>query len=75
MKLYQKIASTIIAAHNCEKSANLDWLKKHKETLCDIEKDILPHGSGIDSGCTINLDKSSDSKIVHPEKMPAPGRP
>lgn len=63
MKIYQKIASTIIAIKNCEKSGNQEWLEKHKDTLYDIEKNILPHGSGIDAGCKINVDKS-DSKIV-----------
>lgn len=64
MKLYQKIASSIIAMKNCEKLSNQEWLEKHKDTLYDIEKNILPHGSGIDAGCKINLEKSTDSKIV-----------
>lgn len=63
-KIYQKIASTVVALKNCEKSGNQDWLDKHKDTLYDIERQKLPHGSGIDSGCKINVDKSTDSKIV-----------
>lgn len=63
-KLYQEIASTIAALKNCEKSGNREWFEKHKDTLYDIEKNILPHGSGIDSGCKINLEKSSENKIV-----------
>lgn len=64
MKLYQKIASTIIAIRNCEKSGNSEWLEKHKDTLYDIEKNVLPHGGGIDSGCKINVEKSNENKIV-----------
>ncbi|CAB4126587.1 hypothetical protein UFOVP75_14 [uncultured Caudovirales phage] len=29
-----------------------------------IEKEFLPHGSGFDSGCTIDLDKSNRDRIV-----------
>lgn len=64
MKLYQKIASAIIAMKNCEKSGNQAWFVKHKDTLYQIENDILPHGSGIDSGCKINPEKSNEQKIV-----------
>lgn len=64
MKLYQKIASAVIALKNCEKSGNSDWQEKHKDILYGIQKNKLPHGSGIDAGCTINLEKSSESKIV-----------
>jgi len=64
MQLYQKIASTIIAMKNCEKFGNQKWLETHKDTLYDIERKKLPRGSGIDAGCTINIDKSSESKIV-----------
>lgn len=63
-KLYQKIASTIIAIKNCEKSGNQEWLEKHKDTLHDIEENTLPHGGGIDSGCKINVEKSNENKIV-----------
>lgn len=64
MKLYQKIASTIVALKNCEKSGNSEWIGRHEDTLYDIEKNILPHGSGIDAGCKINLEKSGENKIV-----------
>lgn len=64
MQLYQKIASTIISIKNCEKSGNQQWIEKQKDTLYDIERQKLPRGSGIDSGCKINLEKSNEQKIV-----------
>jgi len=63
-KLYQKLASTIIAAHNCRQSGNQEWLDKHCDTLVAIERTMLPRGSGIDAGCTINLERSNESRIV-----------
>lgn len=63
-QLYQKIASTIIAIRNGEKSGNQQWLEKHKDALYDIERQKLPRGSGIDSGCKINVEKSNEQKIV-----------
>lgn len=64
MKLYQKIASTITAINNCRQSGNVEWLEKHKDALYSIEKNVLPHGSGIDAGCTINLEISNETRII-----------
>ena len=64
MKLYQKIASLLNARENCRKSENTEWFNRHTDELESIADNELPHGSGIDSGCTINLDKSNSNKIV-----------
>lgn len=48
MKLYQKIAQTLQAIQDCEKSGNKEWYEKHNETLRNIENEYLPHGSGFD---------------------------
>lgn len=62
-KLYQAIASTIQAYHNCVSSGN-DWADKHEETLHKFESDYLPSGSGVDCGTKIDLDCSTGDKIV-----------
>lgn len=62
--LISRIAGLINARQNCKESNNDEWYEKHTEALHDIESDLLPHGSGIDSGCTIDLEKSTDSRIV-----------
>lgn len=65
-KLYQEIACLIIARDNCLKSnpVNQEWFDKHTDNLEYIERNILPSGSGIDSGCKFNLQKSTRNKIV-----------
>jgi len=63
MRLYQKIASIIVAIENCKKSNNIEWQEKHTETLRELEKE-LPHGSGIDCGTKIDLEKSNQDKII-----------
>ena len=63
-KLYEQIAGLVIARKNCETSNNEEWLARHDEALDYIESQILPSGSGIDSGCTIDRDKSTENKIV-----------
>lgn len=63
-KLYEIIASTIQARINCQKSGNMEWEDKHKDTLTDIERNELPSGSGIDCGTKILLDECREDKIV-----------
>ena len=63
-KLYQRIASAIIARANCEESGNFEWFAKHTETLESIARDHLPRGSGFDSGSTIDVDRSTAERIV-----------
>ena len=63
-KVYQEIASKLQAIENCEKNDNTVWFHRHHESLDEIEGEYLPSGSGIDSGCTIDRDKSTPQKIV-----------
>lgn len=62
--LYQHIAAAVDARINCQKSNNTEWFEKWTDRLRAIEKDHLPSGSGIDSGCTIDLDRSTGERIV-----------
>jgi hypothetical protein len=62
-KLYAQIITLTTALQNCDKSGNEEWGTVHSEALDYIENNILPHGSGIDSGCTIDRD-STENKLV-----------
>ena len=62
-KLYTKIASAIEARKNCELKGNTEWFNNWTDKLAEYEK-MLPSGSGIDSGCKIDLDHSTCNKIV-----------
>ena len=64
MKVYQRIASLIAARLNCEKSNNHEWFEKHEERLNDIARNILPSGSGFDSGTVIDLEESGPERVV-----------
>lgn len=61
-KLYQAIASTVGAYHRCVASGNT-FAEKHLEAINTFE-DMLPHGSGIDNGTKIDLDRTNDDKIT-----------
>lgn len=62
MKLYQKIARNITTINR--ESTPIEWRDRAENEIFDIEKEFLPSGSGFDSGCTVNLDKSTPDKIV-----------
>jgi hypothetical protein len=62
--LYKVIASALQARKSCAtKPVNEFGLRIHTETLEQAEK-LLPSGSGIDSGTKIDLDRSSEKRIV-----------
>jgi len=63
-KVYQKIAALIVARNNCINPGNVEWFDKHTERLDEIAKNHLPSGSGVDSGTEIDLDRSTEKKIV-----------
>jgi len=59
----QKIASALSALRNCEKSGNTEWYQRWSETLDEIERNILPSGSGVDQGTTIDRDNPLPRQI------------
>ena len=64
MNVIQKLAGTIGAYKNCLKSNNKEWQDKHMTEIMRIQDNCLPHGSGIDNGCQIDVDKSTNDKVV-----------
>ena len=60
----ETIAGLVDALKRCKAGVNAEWAERHEEALRWIEKQHLPHGSGIDSGTTIDRDKSTRDKVV-----------
>lgn len=60
----QEIASRAGALKRCVERGNPEWARQHRETLRDIERNYLPSGAGVDNGTTIDLDRTSEDKIV-----------
>lgn len=63
-KLYAVLASLVQARANCNRMGNEEWFVRHSERIEQVVRDFLPSGSGIDSGCSIDLDASTEDKIV-----------
>lgn len=61
--LYQHIASAIVARRNCTERNNTEWHGRWTELLDHIAKNLLPSGSGIDCGSTIDIDASDSSRF------------
>ena len=62
IKIYKKIAQELSVINNPK--ADSKWEAVAFENLHYIERELLPSGSGVDNGCTINLSKSTPNKIV-----------
>ncbi len=62
-KLYRLIASTVAARQNCWRVGNYEWVEKHT-TLLHLLEDLLPSGSGVDSGTAIDGMKSGENRLV-----------
>ena len=61
--LITRIAGLLQARQNCLTSNNIEWYEKHTDKLESLS-DLLPSGSGIDSGTKIDLNDSNENKIV-----------
>lgn len=63
-KIYQIIASKLLAMQNCEASGNHEWRGKHWQAVCDIVNNHFPSGSGFDRGTEICDAESKPDKLV-----------
>lgn len=61
--LAAQIASAIQARDNCAKSDRVEWQARHESLLDYIARNVLPRGSGIDSGTTID-DASTVTRLI-----------
>lgn len=66
--LYAALAGLIGAYHRClSEGANESqraFASKHRERIEALAKNSLPSGSGIDSGTTVDLDRSTEDRLV-----------
>lgn len=60
---YSDLARAIDAYHRCIENGN-PHSRLHEERITKMVRDYLPHGSGFDAGCSIDLDASNSQKIV-----------
>jgi hypothetical protein len=63
-KLYVALAQIVQAYHACVKSGNHKWQVEHAERLGKLVHEHIPSGSGLDSGTSLVLDKSTGEKLV-----------
>ncbi len=63
-KLYQEFAARIGARIICIAEGNTEWEVKHQDVCQDLTRELMPCGSGIDNGTTIDIDDSSNNKLV-----------
>lgn len=62
--LYKLIATALDARINCDRSNNREWFERWTDHLQTFERELLPSGSGIDNGCSIDLERSNGGKVV-----------
>lgn len=62
--VYRELAQAIQARRNCIEVGNTEWEHKHSETIRQVVRDLMPSGSGIDSGTKIDLDDSHAARLV-----------
>jgi hypothetical protein len=63
-KLYQALATLVLARANCIKSENEEWRDRHEERVLKLVAEYMPSGSGFDAGTKLDLDKSDANKLV-----------
>ena len=61
--IYQRLASLLVALRNCETSGNSEWAERHAESIKHMMQHA-PHGGGFDSGTQLDMDQSSEEKLV-----------
>ena len=75
MKIYkalaQKAYSRLRCINNINKFPNSDnvktweiWIDEYEDEIDDIMKNIFPHGSGVDNGCTFSYEKSLNNRLI-----------
>ena len=62
--VYKELASCLVAIGNCKESDNTDWNDKWHNMIDIIEREYLPHGSGIDNGVKLDREKSTKDKLI-----------
>jgi hypothetical protein len=64
LPLYRLLASLFEARRNCEKSGNEEWFTRHGARIEHLALTYFPHGSGVDSGASVDMEKSTPDKLI-----------
>ena len=64
IRAYKLLALSVGARLRSIETGNTVWTERHENRIGMIETDILPHGSGFDVGCNVDLDRSMADRIV-----------
>ena len=75
MKIYKALAQKAYSRLRCIDSINKFpdhdnvktwkiWIDRYEDEIDDIMKNIFPHGSGVDNGCSFNYDKSCNNRLI-----------
>lgn len=62
--LYQALVSAIEARSNCMQTKNQKWFCIWTDSIMGWMKEHMPSGSGFDNGTFIDIDSSSENKLV-----------
>ena len=63
--LAENLSGKLAAMRHCAKGGSLAWERQHAEDLARLQRDNLPHGSGIDGSYTpMDLDGSTPERLV-----------
>lgn len=60
----QAIAAACGARQRCIAANSGEWADSWSDYIRDIERNVLPRGSGIDNGIDIDREASNDDKVV-----------
>ena len=62
--LASRLAALVVAVRNCERTGNTEWRDKHMEKISQLVRELLPHGSGLDAGVTLDVERSTGACLV-----------
>jgi hypothetical protein len=67
--LYKQIAGLLIAIQNCDNASSMEETRaihaqSHREHLAHLVREHMPSGSGFDKGTTLDLNQSTEEKLV-----------
>lgn len=63
-KVYRELAQLVDAYHRCIETKNTVWEDNHRARIEAIVKNVMPSGSGFDSGTQLDFERSSGDKLV-----------
>ena len=64
-KIYKRLAKMANSRLRCLNSTKFPQeIENYENEINNIMKNVLPHGSGIDNGCSFNFEKSRNNRLV-----------